>query len=134
MIVEGDYMKRSPVEVIADEWEVLPAKASKRTDSPALSLQKNGRISWNEGAQRAMGDPDFVELLLNRRTGRLGLRKVEKSEQAFHVRKSGSQRTWALSAEGALNQAGIKAEVAYRRYADVSNGVVSIDISELLKQ
>jgi hypothetical protein len=113
-------------------WEKLSAKISKRTDMAAISIQKSGRVAWNQGTQKALGEPNFVELLIDRKAGRLGLRKADKGMANFPVKQVGSQKTWGISAQGALGLAGLSVDAAYRRYAEVDNDVVFIDIAELL--
>lgn len=119
-------------------WETLDARSSRRTDEPAISVQKNYRVSWNQGAQKAMGGPEYIEILLNREAGLLGLRRAEKSETTFPVRRVAGQRSWGVSAQGALVTAGITdVERSHRRYADAEeladgSSVLFIDISPLL--
>ncbi len=112
-------------------WEKLSAKSSKRTDMPALSIQKNGRVAWNLGAQNALGDPEFVELLIDHEANRLGLKKTVKGDDNFIVRKNKNQKTWSISAQGALNSTGLVVDASYRRYGEVSDNVVYININEI---
>jgi hypothetical protein len=112
-------------------WEKLPAEMSKRSEMPAISLQKGGRVAWNEGTNKSLGEPDFVELLIDRKTMRLGLRKSIKGAGNFPVRRVGSQRTWMINAAGTLGLVGLLVDTAYRRYAEVDDDIVFIDISEL---
>lgn len=114
-------------------WEVLPAGVSKRSNEPAISVQKNFRISWNRGTQDALGNPEHVDLLLDRSGRRLGLRKCELSETSFKARKAKDQDTWGISAKGPLTAAGIAVEASHRRYAETADGIVFIDITEILQ-
>lgn len=114
-------------------WQKLRPRISARVRVPAIGIQKNGRIAWNEGTQKALGEPEWVELLYDEKEKKLGLRKVEQSEEAFPVRKAGRQRTWGISALGALKSIGIEIDAAYRRYADIEGDVVSIDVSGLFE-
>lgn len=113
-------------------WEVLPARMSKRSNEPAISVQKNFRVSWNRGTQAVLGSPEYVELLLDRTAKRLGIRKTGKSETSYTVRKAGAQDTWGISAEGPMKAAGITVETSHRRYALVDGDIVHIDIAEIL--
>lgn len=131
MLIGRKQLKTS--RVIQMAWETLKANSSKRTTKPSIGIQKNGRISWNEGTQEELGDPQFVELLLDRQGMRLGLKAGQQAEETFSVRKSGTQKTWGISAYGALNIASLVVEKAYRKYAKVEKGIVFIDISDIGK-
>lgn len=112
-------------------WIVLASGTSKRSNEPAISLMKNYRISWNRATQQVLGEPEFVDLLIDPATKRMGLRRTAKSEVSFPVRKSASQDSWGISAEGPLKAAGILVASSHRRYAETTDGIVHIGIAEL---
>lgn len=113
-------------------WKKLQARTSKKDTTPALSIQKNGRVAWNLGTHEKLGEPEYVELLLDIEGKRLGVRKVKKTEDAFAVRQTGKQKSWGISAMGALSSEGITVEAAYRKFAQVEDNVVFINIDEIL--
>jgi hypothetical protein len=107
---------------------------SKRSNDPSISIQKNGRISWNKGTQHALGNPEFVDVLLDRLEKRLGVRRSERTETAYTVRKSATQDSWGVSADGPLKAAGIVVSRSHRRYAAVDGEIVYIDLTELMSE
>ncbi len=113
-------------------WKKLHSRSSARSTKPAIGIQKNGRISWNEGTQQALQSPQFVELLYDEANKRLGLQKAPvEGEDTFVVRQASKQRTWGISALGALRSIGIEIKQAYRKAAQVEEGVVFIVMSDL---
>ena len=114
-------------------WETISAKLTRRTGAPALSIQKNGRVSWNAGMQRVLGNPEWVRMVYDRATDRLALSKAERAAHHFAVRKAKTQESWGFSAYGPLRTIlGIDPSESYRRYAeDFGDGIWGIDIKEL---
>lgn len=104
-------------------------------DTGAISIQRNGKITWNKRVQEELGEPEWVDLFLDvgGEEKRLGLMKSVRGEGSAKVNKHSGQNTWTISALGALRVAGLLVERAYRRPAQREGEVVYIDISELLE-
>jgi hypothetical protein len=81
-----------------------------------------------------LDSPEEVEILIDQKNGLLALRKGTDSENAFRVRKLGPQNTWIASARGALRRVGLLPETAYRRVARQEDGMLVIDVSDLLQR
>ncbi len=114
------------------EWESIPATTRARTDKPALSIGRNGQIRWNRGFHEALGEPEYVELLVDMQNRRLGIRRAQEAQGSFAVHKASRQRTWGISAGGALRHKGIVSTHALRRWAsDFGDGVWGISIEGL---
>lgn len=114
-------------------WKKLPRRSSIRSNKPAIGIQKNGRISWNLGTQQALGSPEYVELLYDPQKKKLGLRKVESEDlDTFPVRQAGKQRTWGISALGALRSIGIEVDKAYRVFAEIEGDIAAISVEEVV--
>lgn len=114
-------------------WEPLQPGVYRGTDQPTISIQKSGAVTWNLAAHRALDDPEQVEILVDQQKGLLALRKTKNGEIGFRVRKLGPQNTWIASARGALRRVGLLPTTAYRRVARQDDGMLVIDVSELLE-
>ena len=115
-------------------WRALPPGIYRGTIQPTISIQKSGALTWNRGAQQALGEPEVVQILFDEERKLLGLRKVDGESEGFRVRRLGNQNTWITSARGALRRVGLLPSRAYRRVAELQEGVLAIDVSELLAQ
>lgn len=114
-------------------WKKLHRRASVRSDKPAIGIQKNGRIAWNAGTQEALGLPEYIELLYDEKNKRIGLKKTDSEDlDTFPVRQAAKQRTWGVSALGALRSIGIEVDKAYRAFAEVDGDIVSISVEQLV--
>jgi hypothetical protein len=114
-------------------WTKLSRRSSLRSEKPSIGIQKNGRLSWNTGTQNALRSPQYVELLYDRDTRRLGIRRVEVEDiDTFQVRKAEKQQSWGISALGALNTIGISAAKAYRRFAKTDGDIVFITVEDAI--
>lgn len=112
-------------------WKELSSHARVIKIVPAMSIMKNGRITWNEGMQKALGNPEFVKLLVDEEQRRIGLVKAEISATNFGVRKAANQGTWGISAYGALRVADLTVDKAYRNIAqDFGDGVWGIPLPD----
>ncbi|NPV08028.1 MAG: hypothetical protein HPY83_08705 [Anaerolineae bacterium] len=114
-------------------WEPLQPGVYRGTDQPTISIQKSGGVTWNLAAHRALEEPDQVEILIDHQQGLLAVRKAVSGESGFRVRKLGPQNTWIASARGALRRVGLLPTTAYRRVAQQEDGMLVIDVSDLLK-
>jgi hypothetical protein len=114
-------------------WQKVSAKSTIRTDLPAMSIQKNGHITWNAGMQDALGDPDWVKVMYDPEADRIALAKAERAVDHFQVRKAPGQRTWGFSALGPLKATvGVAPERSYRRYAEeYGEGIWGMGLKEL---
>ena len=114
-------------------WEKLKRGASVKSQVPAISIQKSGRVTWNVGAQEALGSPQYVDVLCDLDGNRFGLRKASgQGADTFPVRTSARQRTWGVSARAGLRAIGIELATAFRGLAEREGDVLFIDISPLM--
>ncbi len=114
-------------------WRPLRPGIQRGTEQPTVSIQKSGAVTWNQSAHEALGRPAQVEIMLDADRGRLGLRRAQDADESFRVRKLGPQNTWIASARGALRRAGLLPPSAYRQVAELEDGLLQIDVSELMR-
>jgi hypothetical protein len=114
-------------------WRKLKRRSSIKSTKPAISIQKNGRIAWNQGTQNVLGNPTFVELLYDDVHRMLGVRAVsEENTESFPVYKSPKQNTWGIHAKGALDTVGVMVDKSFHKLATTDRDVVSISVEEIV--
>jgi hypothetical protein len=97
---------------MARDWEEYgKGPRSHRGDKFYASLNWRGDIVFNNLLYEGLGKPTHVVLLLERRTGTIGLRPVEPdAENAFRVRRNGRGTSRLVHCSSFLNEKGIKTE------------------------
>ena len=119
-------------------WKKLSARAGNlRTGRPAMSIQKNGRVTWNWGLHEALGRPEWVELLFDREAMLLGIRGSAQPDNCLEVRKASKQETWGVSALAMLRSGApyLAVSRAFRTVAhDLGDGIWGISVEELAKE
>jgi len=116
-------------------WNKLDSQAGGIANTPSISIQKTGKIAWNEPAQEALGKPEHVEVLIDDETALLGVKKtIKPTASDFAVKRYGDQKSWSVSAKRPLKSVGIEPDAAYRQQANMDNGVLTIKIGGLLPQ
>ena len=113
-------------------FEVFKKQRVSPSDDPAVTIQKRGAISLNKAAYLALESPEALELLYDRESKLLGLRKADpKSEDAYPVRPLGrSDSTWLVSGKAFASYYGIETDVARRRMALLEDGILVLDLKE----
>jgi len=115
-------------------WKKIKATSGRRRGVSSLSIQKWGRIMWNKSAHAALGEPQFVELLIDGDNNRLGIRSTSNSDTSddFEVKTSTNQNSWSINSKIALREVEMVVERAFRRDAQLDDdGVLFIDVSEI---
>jgi len=94
------------------DWEEYGKGPRRHWDKLYASLNWRGDIVFNRLVHEALGKPTHVVLLLERRTGTIGLRPCEPdAENAFRVRHNGSGSSRLVHCSSFLNEKGIKTEL-----------------------
>lgn len=99
-------------------WTTIPAR--RHTAQPTLTLQRSGRLAWNQPLQEALGDPDEVELLYDPELRRLAVRP-DPRDAGYRVYRT-SQGSYCIACETALKRLGLVGESAYRDEAEAYGG------------
>jgi hypothetical protein len=91
-------------------------------------------IYWNKDSHEIIGEPEWVELFVDRDAGKLLFSGVESiNEDAFSVRRFGDGYYWGISAWRLINQLGITLRKTKRFEAIEEDGMLMIDIGEFLE-
>jgi hypothetical protein len=111
-------------------WETFQRQRTPLVLQPYVTIQKRGTLSLNSAAYEALDSPDAVELLYDRATHRVGIRKVSPEvEHAYQVRPNGTKARSFLVAGSAFTQYyGIETGVARRWPAEGTDGEAMIVI------
>lgn len=99
---------------------------------PLITIQKKGIFSLNRAAYDALGTPDVVELLYDRDSRLVGIRKVSKSvRHAYTVRPFGkSGMSWLVTGTAFLNYYDIPVTDPVRRHARVEKDMLVVDLTD----
>jgi hypothetical protein len=114
-------------------WETFQRQRAPLSEEPTITIQRRGTLSLNAAAHSALENPEAVELLFDRSTRRMALRKAEPStSHAYLVRplgKGGS--TWLVSGQAFTRYYGIDSEKAMRWDAKLdSDGLLVVDLND----
>ena len=114
-------------------WKKIKVTSGRRRLVPSLSIQKYGRIMWNQSAHEALGAPQFVELLIGEEDNRLGMRSVSSNDNSddFEVKMAKSQISWSINSKSALQEFGLLVERVFRRDTQKDGDVLFIDVSDI---
>jgi hypothetical protein len=118
--------------IAAMPFETFKRQRSRPDDSPYVTIQKRGTLSFNRAAYAALGEPEAVELLFDREDRRIGIRRVDPSTaHAYGVRPLNRGATWLASGTAFVNYYGIETAVSRRWPAEaVDEGFLVIDLKE----
>jgi len=102
------------------------------SSEPLITIQRKGIFSLNRAAYDALGTPDAVELLYDRESRLIGIRKVAKSVgHAYTVRAFGkSGMSWLVTGTAFLNYYDIPVLEPVRRHARVEDEMLVIDLND----
>lgn len=101
------------------------------TTEPALTIMKRGVALLNKSAYLALGQPEAVKLLFDRKRRVIGLRPVQPDERnAYRIRKKGDSATYQVGMTAFLASHGIDATISRRWKAQMVEGVLAVDTRE----
>lgn len=106
-------------------WEVFDRRDNRRRrEGSALTIRKDGAsLALNRGAWEALGEPDRVVLLYDRRRGAVGVRPAP-AEDPYAYAVSRARGAFVVSGKAFARHYGIRAEAARRYPAVVEEGVL----------
>src|SRR5439155_10521968 len=127
-------LRRSVREVSAmPNFEVFTRRMVPMTKQPSVTIQKRGTISLNRAAQVALGEPEAIELLFDRREQVVGIRALDPGEQhAYPLRPQGKKNagTYLIAGTAFTRYYGIDTEVSRRWVATIEDGVLCVDLKK----
>lgn len=97
---------------------------------PNASVSRNGHITLNDAATSIFGRPEFVVMLFDQSTRRIGLRRATTEANARPLRKAGAQGTWVLAAEGFLKRFGIPHDEGRSYEPSLEDDILVIDLNQ----
>lgn len=111
-------------------WEILQPVRAWGYLSNSISIQANGRLSWGTLAHQAMGEPEKVELLINRGKKAVALRPAAKEGfTATACKESSTVHTIHVAAT--LKANGILCGKAVRKEFSRMGSMIYIIVPEL---
>ncbi len=110
-------------------WEVFDRKARPSVKQPLVTLQGSGTFSMNEASYNAVGRPDQVELLYDKKDQIIGFRPAgEKSPHSYPIKPQQNGRTFQTGGRAFCRYYGIETGKARRFAAEMIDGVLAIDL------
>lgn len=114
------------------DFETFTRRMVPLTKAPFVTIQKRGTISMNKVAMAAMGNPQTVELLYDRKNHIVGFRPVDPSvEHAYAPRGVGSATdptTYIVAAAAFARYYAIDTSVSRRWHAYMDGDVLCVDL------
>jgi hypothetical protein len=111
------------------DWEVFDRKARPSVKQPLVTLQGSGTFSMNEASYNAIGRPDQVELLFDKKAQIIGFRPAsDKSPHSYPIKPQQNGRTFQTGGRAFCAYYGIEIGKARRFAAEIVDGVLAIDL------
>lgn len=110
-------------------WEVFDRKARPSVKQPLVTLQGTGTFSMNEASYNAVGRPEQVELLFDKKDQIIGFRPAsEKSPHSYPIKPQQNGRTFQTGGRAFCSYYGIEIGKARRFAGEMIDGVLAIDL------
>jgi len=111
------------------DWEVFDRKARPSVKQPLVTLQGSGTFSMNEASYNAIGRPDQVELLFDKKAQIIGFRPAsDKSPHSYPIKPQQNGRTFQTGGRAFCAYYGIEIGKARRFAAEMVDGVLAINL------
>ncbi len=111
------------------DWEVFDRKARPSVKQPLVTLQGSGTFSMNEASYNAVGRPDLVELLYDKKDQIIGFRPAsDKSPHSYPIKPQQNGRTFQTGGRAFCSYYGIEIGKARRFAGEMIDGVLAIDL------
>ncbi len=110
-------------------WEVFDRKARPAGLQPLVTLQGSGTFSMNEASYNAVGRPDQVELLYDKKDQIIGFRPAsEKAPHSYPIKPQQNGRTFQTGGRAFCSYYGIEIGKARRFAGEMIDGVLAINL------
>jgi len=111
------------------DWEVFDRKARPSVKQPLVTLQGSGTFSMNEASYNAIGRPEQVELLFDKKAQIIGFRPAsDKSPHSYPIKPQQNGRTFQTGGRAFCAYYGIEIGKARRFAAEIVDGVLAINL------
>lgn len=116
---------------MAYEFEVF-TKGSPVSRRPQVTIQRVGALGFNAAATEALGDPEAIELMYDRKSRVMGFRKVPKDKPgSYPIRPvAPGAKGRVVSAKAFLIHFGIPFGLPLRYDAELSDGILIVDLKK----
>jgi hypothetical protein len=114
------------------EFETFTRRMVPLVKKPAVTIQKRGTMTLNKAAYVALGAPEAVELLYDKKNNVMGIRPINPEvDHAYPMRPQANKEDGPFIVSGAAftKYYGIKTDEARRYNAEIEDGVLIIDLS-----
>ncbi len=111
------------------DWEVFDRKARPSVNQPLVTLQGSGTFSMNEASYNAIGRPDQVELLYDKKAQIIGFRPAsDKSPHSYPIKPQQNGKTFQTGGRAFCAYYDIETGKARRFAGEMFDGVLAIDL------
>ena len=113
-----------------DGFEVFEKYHSRSVKELYVTIQRRGTLSLNRAAFRAIGSPEYAELLFNRSQRLIGIRPAKTpSGRTVPVRKQGQSESYLIAGLTFTKEYDIDSSVARRFVATMQGNMLIIDLN-----
>ena len=111
------------------DWEVFDRKARPSVKHPLVTLQGSGTFSMNEASYNAVGRPDQVELLYDKKAQIIGFRPAsDESPHSYPIKPQQNGKTFQTGGRAFCAYYDIEIGKARRFAGEMIDGVLAIDL------
>jgi hypothetical protein len=114
------------------EWEEFDRRSAPKVSTPIITLQKRGNFGINRAAFEAMGRPEAVKLLYDRKQQVIGIRPADDPEarNAYQVRKQPNSDSFLFSGIAFAHRYGIPLGETRRFRSQMRGDVMIVDLKQ----
>lgn len=114
------------------EFEEFDRKSSPSNTTPLITIQARGTCSANRAAFEALGSPEGIKLLYDKKRRVIGIRPADPKERnAYAMRKQPASDSYLFSGTAFANHNGIPIGETRRYQAHVHGEILTVDLKEL---
>lgn len=112
-------------------FEVFTNQRIRAATEPTVTITTRGILSLNDAAWNALDQPEAVELLFDRETRTMGLRKSgPENPTSYPVRCNALGKAFQVSAKAFTSHYDIPTYTAVRRKARMDFGDLCVDVTD----
>ena len=131
-VVRSSQLISKEVRNVPDfEFETFTRRMIPLVKKPFVTIQKRGTMSFNKAAHVALGEPEAVELLYDKKNNVMGIRAVDPSvTHAYPMRAQAKKEVgpYIVSGSAFTKYYGIATGEARRFAAEVQDGILVVDL------
>lgn len=113
------------------DWELLDRTARPLTGRPSVGIQRGkGNLSLNQASYEALGRPEAVNIMFDRKERLIGLQAAALSVRNYKLNKQGSSNTYLIAGKALVQAMEIDTQKAMRYDAEMRDGILVIDLAQ----